>query len=188
MELADAQYLAQQVVETQERKTGVPLGINVGATQRLLQGWAFYWNSRAFLASRDLNHSLVGHGPLIVLDDGRILEGGSAESPEDVLYRFGLAGRPDFDAMVVWSPWKGEKHTGTGDYYARCLLEGEPPDAETYSIRMTRTPERNIWSVRFDIPAGPHEKFRPGVRLIVFEGSREAARAELTRKRARPVD
>jgi hypothetical protein len=183
MDHDDALALAQQTVDRNERRAGVPLGIANEATKRIEQGWVFYWNTKSFLASKDPYDMLIGQGPLIVLDDGRVLEGGSAEQPDDVLYRFGLIGRPEFDASVQWADWKGARHSGGGaEYRAKARLEHSATDNGSYPVLMTRTPEPSVWRIRFEIAPGPHEHLRTGAVIIVMEGAREAARATLGRK------
>jgi hypothetical protein len=59
------------------------------ALRSLDQGWLFYWNSAAYLDGGDWTTSLVGQGPIIILRDGAVLEGGSADQPIDVLRRYG---------------------------------------------------------------------------------------------------
>lgn len=60
-----------------------------GYKERVEGGWVFYWNSVAYLETGDFGSQPVGQGPVIVCDDGAILQGGSAERPADVLGRFG---------------------------------------------------------------------------------------------------
>ena len=67
---------------------GEPLAEVPHASQRLSGGWAFYYQSKTFVETGDVMTSLVGHGPVVIRDDGRIIEGGSLHhDPETLLLR-----------------------------------------------------------------------------------------------------
>jgi hypothetical protein len=73
------------------RKQG-ELGEAIAASRespkRLSAGWAFYYQSRAYLETGELGSMLVGHGPVVIRDDGAIIEGGSLDvDPEALLSR-----------------------------------------------------------------------------------------------------
>jgi len=40
--------------------------------QRLSAGWAFFYQSEAFVATGDVSAMLAGHGPVVICDDGRV--------------------------------------------------------------------------------------------------------------------
>jgi hypothetical protein len=71
-----------------EKETGEPLSRVPMPPQRLSAGWAFYYQSRAYLETKDFRAMLVGQGPVVIRDDGRIIEGGSLDRhPESLLTR-----------------------------------------------------------------------------------------------------
>lgn len=53
--------------------------------QRLSGGWAFSYQSKAFVATCDPIEMLVGHGPVVIRDDGHVLEGGSLDRDLEAL-------------------------------------------------------------------------------------------------------
>ncbi|WP_082462632.1 YrhB domain-containing protein [Sphingobium sp. Leaf26] len=56
--------------------------------RRLSAGWAFFYQSEAFVATGDVGAMLVGQGPVVIHDDGRVVEGGSLDrDPEVLLHR-----------------------------------------------------------------------------------------------------
>ena len=57
-------------------------------SQRLSAGWAFFYQSRTYVETGDPSTMLVGHGPVVVKDDGGVVEGGSLDhDPERLLSR-----------------------------------------------------------------------------------------------------
>jgi hypothetical protein len=55
--------------------------------QRLSGGWAFSYQSKAFVATGDVAAMLVGHGPVVIRDDGYVIEGSSLDrDPEALLH------------------------------------------------------------------------------------------------------
>ncbi|WP_370288178.1 YrhB domain-containing protein [Siccirubricoccus soli] len=69
---------------------GVALAAVPNGTQRLDNGWAFHYQSRSYVKTRAFSEMLAGHGPVVVLDNGRVLEGCSLDrTPSDVLQRYG---------------------------------------------------------------------------------------------------
>ena len=60
-----------------------------GHEERIDGAWVFHYNSADYVETGAFETQLVGQGPILILDDGSILEGGSAERPYDVLERFG---------------------------------------------------------------------------------------------------
>lgn len=76
-------YLLRKQEEIGEALIRIPSPV-----QRLSRGWVFFYQSRAFLEAGDSGKMLVGHGPVVLSDDGRIVEGGSLDSdPETLLLR-----------------------------------------------------------------------------------------------------
>ncbi len=72
-----------------ERELGEPLSAISAGPARLSAGWAFYYQSRAYVETGALDQMLVGHGPVVVSDDGRVIAGGSLDrDPEKMLARF----------------------------------------------------------------------------------------------------
>jgi hypothetical protein len=71
-----------------EREIGEPLSALSPGPKRLSTGWAFFYQSRAYAETGAFDKMLVGHGPVVVTDDGRIIEGGSLDrDPEEMLGR-----------------------------------------------------------------------------------------------------
>ena len=76
-------FLRRKEAETGEALARVP-----DETQRLSGGWAFSYQSKAFVAAGDPTAMLVGHGPVVIRDDGHVIEGGSLDrNPEALLHR-----------------------------------------------------------------------------------------------------
>ena len=100
---------------------GLPLAAVKSAALRLSQGWAFSYQSRSYVESGDFRESLVGHGPVVILDDGRVLEGGSLDGrdPERIIARAVQAGRSA--APVMDSKTQGISSDGS--------QESTPPPA-----------------------------------------------------------
>lgn len=81
--LAFTDYLA-----TKEKELGEPLTMVPARPQRLSKGWAFGYQSRSYVETGDFSHRLVGHGPVVLSDEGIIVEGGSLDrDPEALLSR-----------------------------------------------------------------------------------------------------
>lgn len=65
------------------------------ATLERSWGWVFFYQSRAYVESGDLDHALGGNAPLIVeRDSGRVLVTGTAEPIESYLHNFEVTGDP----------------------------------------------------------------------------------------------
>ena len=75
-------YLAER-----EEETSLALGRTAEGPDRLSRGWAFFYQSREFLETGNVSDQLVGHGPVLVLDDGRIVEGGSLDWPPEAFLK-----------------------------------------------------------------------------------------------------
>jgi hypothetical protein len=83
-----AEELFRVFLADKEAEIGVPLLKVRGASQRLSRGWAFYYQSKAYTETGDMLDSLIGHGPVVIRDDGKIIEGGSLDwDPETLLAR-----------------------------------------------------------------------------------------------------
>ncbi|HEX8553716.1 MAG TPA: YrhB domain-containing protein [Sphingomonas sp.] len=71
-----------------EVELGEPLAL-VSRPQRLSGAWAFFYQSRAFVETGAFSALLVGHGPVIIRDNGEVIEGGSSDhDPDALLARF----------------------------------------------------------------------------------------------------
>lgn len=71
-----------------QSELGEDLGRVPIAAERLSAGWAFYYQSRAYLETGNSDDRLIGHGPVVVRDDGTVIEGGSLDwQPETLLLR-----------------------------------------------------------------------------------------------------
>lgn len=74
-------------LRSKEQELGEPLCLSSGP-ERLTRGWAFWYQSRAFVQTAAIDQMLVGNGPVVVADNGRVLEGGSLDrDPEEILAR-----------------------------------------------------------------------------------------------------
>ena len=60
-----------------------------GSSEKLSAGWAFYYQSKAYVTGRSFDDLLVGQGPVVVSDDGRLLEGGSLDLDAEALLTTG---------------------------------------------------------------------------------------------------
>jgi len=71
-----------------ERELGELLCATSEIPERLSAGWAFYYQSRSYVETKELSKMLVGHGPVVITDEGEIIEGGSLfRDPETLLRR-----------------------------------------------------------------------------------------------------
>jgi hypothetical protein len=77
MDRTTAMTIITSFLEIKSRDSGMPLCLAPESVTEHLFGWSFGYQSRAFLETDDFLNVLVGHGPIVVLNDGRILEGGS---------------------------------------------------------------------------------------------------------------
>ncbi|WP_296616711.1 YrhB domain-containing protein [Sphingomonas sp.] len=70
-----------------EKQIGQQLS-EIASAERVSDGWAFYYQARAYVDTGDFNEMLIGHGPVVVRDDGCLIEGGSLDHhPEALLNR-----------------------------------------------------------------------------------------------------
>ena len=91
MDQTEALTAAQSFVREKQKQLNIELDVVPQSLSRIASGWAFTYQSRLYLESRELSQMLVGQGPIVMLDDGRILEGGSLDrGPGDVLQRHGI--------------------------------------------------------------------------------------------------
>lgn len=76
-------------LDAKERELGEPLSALSVGPERLSAGWAFHYQSRAYVETGAFDQMLVGHGPVVVADNGRVIVGGSLDrDPEEMLARF----------------------------------------------------------------------------------------------------
>lgn len=92
MDQSEAYIEAQSFVRAKETRLNVELDVVPQSLARIPTGWVFHYQSRSYLETRELSQMLVGQGPVVMLDDGRILEGGSVDvGADDVLRRHGTS-------------------------------------------------------------------------------------------------
>ncbi|MDP3401749.1 MAG: YrhB domain-containing protein [Brevundimonas sp.] len=73
-------------LRTKEKEIGRPLAAAIAQPKRLSAGWAFYYQSREYVETGALEAMLVGNGPVVIRDDGHVIEGGSLDhDPEQML-------------------------------------------------------------------------------------------------------
>jgi len=89
MDLAAAIEAFDCFIERKQNEIGEPLA-SMGSPDRLSHGWVFNYQSRAYMENREFSDMLVGQGPVVIRDDGKIIEGGSLDGdPEALLNRIG---------------------------------------------------------------------------------------------------
>jgi hypothetical protein len=87
----DARAIFEARLRAIEARGCPPLVEVPGYTHRIAQGWAFVYQSKAYVEDGVDDAMLIGQGPAIVMDDGRLVEGGSRHgTPEEVLRDHGL--------------------------------------------------------------------------------------------------
>ncbi|MDH7975947.1 hypothetical protein QH494_27525 [Sphingomonas sp. AR_OL41] len=91
MDKAAARRIFDSFLEQKEKAIGQPLACFDDNVERIGGGWAFRYQGRAWVETRnmdDLSGFLVGHGPVVVLDTGEVLEGGSLDrDPNEIVRR-----------------------------------------------------------------------------------------------------
>lgn len=88
VELRLAEDMFDAFLAEKAAQVGEPLSMLSEVTQRLSRGWAFYYQSSEYIQTGDFTRLLVGHGPVVICDDGQIVEGGSLDrDPEALLTR-----------------------------------------------------------------------------------------------------
>jgi len=74
-----------------EKRVGLPLAVFEDTIEQIPGGWVFRYQGREWVKSQDmsdLSGFLVGHGPVVVLDNGVVLQGGSLDrDPSDIIRR-----------------------------------------------------------------------------------------------------
>ncbi|WP_164934313.1 YrhB domain-containing protein [Bradyrhizobium guangzhouense] len=89
MDVAAAIAAFEVFIERKQNELGETLA-SLGRPERLSRGWAFYYQSRAYMETGEFSSMLVGHGPVVIKDEGGIIEGGSLDNdPEALLNRVG---------------------------------------------------------------------------------------------------
>ncbi len=75
-----------------EKTVGLPLAVMEDMVEQIPGGWVFRYQGREWVKSRDmsdLSDFLVGHGPVVVLDNGVVLQGGSLDrDPNEIVRRY----------------------------------------------------------------------------------------------------
>jgi hypothetical protein len=85
MDLPRARKAFEAYLRQHEAESGVDLAESCPA-ERLSAGWAFNYQSRAYVESQAFEDLLVGQGPVVIADDGRLIAGGSLDyDAEDLL-------------------------------------------------------------------------------------------------------
>jgi hypothetical protein len=88
MDLEAASQIFDGFLARKQDELGIPLAAVRRPPERLSRGWAFYYQSRAYVETGEFESALVGQGPVVIRDDGRIIEGGSLDiDPEALLAR-----------------------------------------------------------------------------------------------------
>ena len=89
MDLAAAIEAFDGFLERKQNELGEALA-SVREPDRLSHGWVFHYQARAYMETGEFSSMLVGHGPVVIRDDGEIIEGGSLDKdPEALLNRIG---------------------------------------------------------------------------------------------------
>lgn len=66
---ARAELIAKQYLTRLSEESGIDLSVDPEATVETPDGWLFFWNSTAYLASNSISDALGGNGPLRVRRD-----------------------------------------------------------------------------------------------------------------------
>lgn len=174
MDSITARRIAEEVVATIELGQQTPLAV-FDNTERIDQGWVFYWNSKEYVATGHEDARLVGQGPLIVLDDGTVLRGGSAERPYNVLCRFGIVHPVTFAVSIEWleaSPLR-RSPVRLPSCVQACV--GGPSTETTYTSWLKRTTKGETWELRMEVAAGTDERLATGTTVaLLADGSKVA--------------
>ncbi len=75
-----ADFLARKQMELGEALVGNP-----PSPKRLSSGWAFFYQSRAYVETGETADMLVGQGPVVITDIGHLIEGGSLDRDLEAL-------------------------------------------------------------------------------------------------------
>jgi len=84
IQLADARVRALATLELMAGEAGVELALIESATRELPYGFAFFYQSRAFVETGDVTSAIGGNGPLVVLHSG-VVEPLGSHAPADVV-------------------------------------------------------------------------------------------------------
>jgi Immunity protein 35 len=91
MDERTAQATFDRFLVAKAQVIGLDLAMTEQRPQRIDGGWVFHYQGKAWVEARDHDAMLVGHGPVIVVDDGVIVEGGSLDhDPVALLRRRGI--------------------------------------------------------------------------------------------------
>lgn len=56
--------------------------------ERISTTWVVGWNSQIYAETGESSHALAGNGPILISDDGRIVQAGTARPTEDYVADF----------------------------------------------------------------------------------------------------
>jgi hypothetical protein len=85
----EAQSLAEGCLSKMQISPPTELAILSKHTIETEFGWVFFWNSRRFLETDEIQYALAGNAPLIVdRRDGSIHETSTAEPIEEIIARY----------------------------------------------------------------------------------------------------
>jgi hypothetical protein len=85
MDMGTATRAFGNFIAQKQDDLGEPLAPTGTPPERLSSGWAFYYQSRAYMETGELSAMLVGHGPVVISNEGRIIEGGSLDRDAEAL-------------------------------------------------------------------------------------------------------
>ena len=83
LNLEQAQAVAENHLQTLSARSGHDLVLHGEYTREEDFGWVFFFNTRAYVETGDINDALGGNGPLLVdAKSGKLLEAGTAHPTE----------------------------------------------------------------------------------------------------------
>ena len=89
LDLSRAQKLAEEEINRSYASPGDRLVVVEEETIEKEYGWIFFYTSRRFLETGDLNHMLAGNAPIVVdRQTGKVTWLGTAEPLENYLRRY----------------------------------------------------------------------------------------------------
>jgi Immunity protein 35 len=80
MDQQQARAIFDDFLSDQQEASGHNLAAIDSITEQLSVGWAFYYQSTKYIESGEMSDMLVGQGPVVILNNGTVLEGGSADA------------------------------------------------------------------------------------------------------------
>ena len=87
-----AWIIAKDYIKPQEeslKKAEPDDGLVLAEFVEFAEGWVFYFTSRKYLETRDLQYRLIGAGPVIVgRENGDVYQGGSGYTEEEWINQF----------------------------------------------------------------------------------------------------